>query len=69
MRKADINVKLNLLKGFACMGVVFIHITFPGLFGKIVLQASAYAVPVFFMIAGYYAYGKDADVIDRKSVV
>lgn len=66
MRKADINVKLNLLKGFACMGVVFIHITFPGLFGKIVLQASAYAVPVFFMIAGYYAYGKDADVIKRR---
>lgn len=66
MEKTDINVKLNLLKGFACMGVVLIHITFPGLFGVIVLNASAYAVPIFFMIAGYYAYGKKSDVIKRR---
>ena len=66
MEKASVNVKLNLLKGFACMGVVFIHITFPGLFGQIVMHASGYAVPIFFMIAGYYAYGKDLDVIKRR---
>ena len=47
MGNEDINVKLNFLKGIACMGVVFIHITFPGLFGQIVLCASGYAVPVF----------------------
>ena len=66
MGKTITNIKLNLLKGFACMGVVFIHITFPGLFGQIVLYASAYAVPIFFMIAGYYAYGKKEDVIKRR---
>ncbi|WP_022750259.1 acyltransferase family protein [Lachnobacterium bovis] len=68
MEKRNVNVKLNLLKGFACMGVVFIHITFPGLFGQIVLYASAYAVPIFFMVAGYYAYGKDKDVIKRRLI-
>ncbi len=61
-----INAKLHLLKGFACAGVVFIHISFPGLFGQIVLCASAYAVPVFFMTAGFYAYGKNLDVIKRR---
>ena len=66
--KNSVNVKLNLLKGFACMGVVFIHITFPGLFGQIVKYASAYAVPIFFMIAGYYAYGKDTDIIKRRLI-
>ena len=68
MGKVNTNTKLNLLKGFACMGVVFIHITFPGLFGRIVLSASSYAVPVFLMIAGYYAYGKKEDVIKRRLI-
>ena len=54
-----INNKLNFLKCFACIGVVFIHITFPGRFGEIVRLGADYAVPVFFMIAGYYAWGKN----------
>ena len=62
------NIQLNLLKGFACIGVVFIHIKFPGLFGQIVTCASTYAVPVFFMIAGYYAYGKGQAVITRRLI-
>lgn len=60
------NIKLNFLKGLACMGVVFIHVTFPGLFGQIVLRASAYAVPIFYMIAGYYAYGIGSEDIERR---
>lgn len=64
----NINLKLNLLKGFACMGVVFMHITFPGLFGEIVKEASAYAVPIFFMIAGYYAWGNGTKVVKRRLI-
>ena len=64
----SVNNKLNLLKGFACICVVFMHISFPGMFGQIVLNASAYAVPVFFMIAGYYAYGKDKSIIRRRLI-
>lgn len=60
------NAKLNLLKGFACMGVVFIHVVFPGIFGQIVQTASAYAVPVFFMIAGYYSFGRDKNTIRHR---
>lgn len=62
------NVKLNLLKGFACMGVVFIHVLFPGTFGQVVQAASSYAVPIFFMIAGYYAFGKNDAVIRRRAL-
>ena len=62
------NVKLNLVKGFACIGVVFIHVTFPGLAGEIISSASSYAVPIFFMIAGYYAFGKDEKTIKRRLV-
>ncbi len=65
-QKNDINFKLYLLKSFACIGVVFIHIPFPGLFGQIVQSASGYAVPVFFMIAGYYAWGKGTEAVKRR---
>jgi surface polysaccharide O-acyltransferase-like enzyme len=61
-----VNYKLNLLKCFACIGVVFIHVSFPGLVGKVVSGASLYAVPIFFMTAGYYAFGKNEKVIKRR---
>ena len=60
--------KLDLLKGAACVGVVFTHVTFPGLWGKAVMRAAGFAVPVFFMIAGYFAYGKGRDVIWRRLI-
>lgn len=60
------NVKLSLLKGIACVGVVLIHIRFPGAFGQLVMRAAGFAVPVFFMVAGYYSYGKGQDTIARR---
>ena len=48
------------------MGVVFIHINFPGIIGQIIKDVASYAVPVFFMIAGYYAYKKDQSTIKRR---
>lgn len=66
MEASKRNNKLNLLKGFACIGVVFIHIQFPGKIGKLISMVSAYAVPVFFLIAGYYAFGKGTDTLKRR---
>lgn len=64
--KSNLNIMLNFLKGLACIGVVFIHITFPGKVGEIIKYASAYGVPIFFLIAGYFAFGKNEDVIKRR---
>lgn len=66
MLTAEKNVKLNLLKGFACIAVVFIHVSFPGLFGEITATASGFAVPVFFMISGNFAFGCSEQVIKRR---
>lgn len=66
MNELKRNKMLNLLKGFACIGVVLIHVTFPGVVGEIIKYASAYAVPLFFLIAGYYAFGKNEDTIKRR---
>lgn len=62
------NQSLNLLKGFACIGVVFIHICFPDLFGQIIKKLSGFAVPCFYMIAGFYAYQANKDVIKRRLI-
>lgn len=65
-RQKERNVKLDLLKGFACIGVVFIHVCFPGVFGDVVNYIFSCAVPIFYMIAGYYAWGKDAQTVKRR---
>ena len=57
---------LNLLKCIACFGVVFMHVTFPGIFGKVVSGISTCAVPLFFMIAGYYSYGCTTEKIKAR---
>lgn len=68
MYRHEKNTSIYLLKGFACMGVVFIHIPFPGLPGQIIVKAMAFAVPVFCMASGYYAYGRDAATIKRRLI-
>lgn len=56
---------LDFIKGIACICVVFIHVTFPNMFGLVVKNICGYAVPVFFMIAGYYVGGQK-QVIKRR---
>lgn len=58
--------KLDLLKAAACIGVVFTHVTFPGIWGKAVMRAAGFAVPVFCMTAGYFAWGRDSKAIRRR---
>ena len=66
MSKPQKNAMLNCLKGLACISVVFIHISFPGKTGAVMDKLGIYAVPIFYMIAGYYAFGKNEDVINRR---
>lgn len=62
--KSDV---LNLFKGLACISVVFVHVHFPGITGIVVHRSfSSFAVPLFLMIAGYFAFGKDETVIKRR---
>lgn len=54
-----INNVLNFLKGVGCIAVVLIHVRFPGLFGELIHKLSQFAVPIFFMISGYFSYSED----------
>ena len=57
------NNLLNCFKGIACIGVVFIHVHFPGILGDIVWRLAQFAVPIFFMTSGYFVYSWDREWI------
>lgn len=57
---------LNFIKGIACIGVVFIHVVFPGKFGLIIAKLCQFAVPVFAMTAGFYALNSTEETIRRR---
>ncbi len=44
----------DVLKGIACIAVVIIHYNFPGNLGYAVKSMSRFAVPIFFIISGYF---------------
>ena len=52
------NIFLDLLKGIAALGVVFVHIPFPGAFGKCMSTIGSCGVMLFFMISGYHIDGQ-----------
>ena len=59
---------LDFLKGVACIAVVFIHVSFNGFTGDVIRNLSRFAVPCFYMIAGYFALGCSDTVIYRRLV-
>lgn len=60
------NRAFYFLKGIACIGVVLIHIHLPGIWGGVANRISAFAVPVFYMITGYYAFEENETVIKKR---
>lgn len=50
------NSNLDVAKAIACIGVVIMHCSFPGVAGKFAAYLFKYAVPLFFMISGYFLY-------------
>lgn len=62
------NVRLEFLKGLACFGVVFIHIQFPTVFGQIIRFLAGFAVPVFYMTAGYFNYQTNEAVVKKRLI-
>ena len=57
---------LNVWKGIAAFFVVFIHCSFPSPVGGMMNGLARWAVPMFFLISGYFSYGKGADTVKRR---
>ncbi len=60
------NYCLDLIKGIACIFVVFMHCEFPGCFGVFVQCISRFSVPFFFMVSGYFCYPRERVNIKKK---
>lgn len=60
------NYTLEILKLFAAYMVVFIHIPFYGEFGNIIDALARFAVPLFFLISGFYSYNISLNKIKKR---
>ena len=56
---------IDILKAFCAFLIVCIHIPFPGIFGMHIVTLARIAVPIFFMISGYFY----SDIITRNGEV
>lgn len=54
------NQSIECARMIASFLVVFVHCPFPGRFGKILMTLARFAVPMFFMISGYFSYRVDS---------
>lgn len=57
---------LNFLKGISCIGVIIMHCGFPTVVGDLIRYLFKFAVPIFFMISGYFAYYDNREIVKNK---
>lgn len=57
---------LNVCKGIAAFAIVLIHCSLPSPVGGMMNGLARFGVPLFFMISGYFSYGRGMDTIKRR---
>lgn len=62
------NKFLYFLKGIGCMAIVFVHVPFLGIAGEVITAISAFSLPVFVLISGYYSFGCSTSVIKQRTI-
>lgn len=60
------NKSINYVKLLACFSVVMLHCGFPGVVGKVLYGWARFAVPMFFIISGYFVYNADRKIVYKK---
>lgn len=63
------NAGFDVVKGVACIAVVLIHYTFPGVLGAWIKAFCRFAVPFFFCVSGYFLFDFRSEKVDMESVV
>lgn len=58
---------VDLLKAYCALLIVIIHAPFPGTIGNYITSLTRIAVPIFFMISGYF-YKKDRLILQIKKI-
>lgn len=60
---------IDVIKGLACIAVVFIHYNFPGNLGIAVKSFCRFGVPVFFFVSGFFLFYKVGGEWDTVKLV
>jgi len=60
------NECLNAWKGIAAFFVVFIHCQFPSPIGGMMNGLARFAVPLFFLVSGYFCYEKEIHTVKKR---
>jgi len=60
------NWRFDYLKGICCIVVILSHCPAPGIVGDAIIYGCKFAVPIFFMITGYYMDSKNNEWIFNK---
>ncbi len=58
---------LNFIKGIACFGIVYMHTSYDCMASSVVVCAFRFAVPIFFMISGYFAFYENRKTVFNKA--
>ena len=66
MARSERNGYVSILKLIASVFVVFVHVTFPGMFGKVMGCLARFSVAFFFCVSGYYAYRADVPGLKKR---
>lgn len=61
------NLALDAAKFWACIAVVLIHVKFPNSIGAVIDELTEFAVPLFFMVSGYYLYDCENEAFFKKA--
>jgi len=61
------NSTIDIFKALACIGVVWIHIQFPGSVGSAVRALGRFGVPLFFAVSGYYLSSTEVLSLEKIS--
>ena len=64
--KSEKNVCLNFIKGISCIAVVLMHCTYAHKIEGMILYPFKFAIPIFFMISGYYCYTKENKILKKS---
>lgn len=60
------NISLYTLEGIACMFVIFIHCKFPEPVGDLVDTIARFAVPIFFIVSGFFNYSASKEKLKTR---
>lgn len=61
------NRSLDAVRAIAALFVVWIHVSFPGETGRVVKALARFAVPLFFMVSGYFCYYDNEKILRKIS--